>query len=150
MLDRPECSEPAAAPKKRRTWAMRGRQRKRRAQGRAAARKFTVTGSVSNVEIVERLAEMHATADEASGFFRISQPTWNARLKAHEPLRDAWRRGQAVAAISTRRLLFQKAEQPSGDGVRAALYLARVLRLWPQDGDDGFIETARAARLPFG
>ena len=81
---------------------------------------------------------MNATADEACGFFRVSQPTWNARLKAHPQLRQAWVAGRATATISLRRLLFNKALLPTGEGTRACLFLARQL-VWPQN-DEVLIE----------
>ena len=101
-------------------------------------RVLTPTGVMTNVEIVGQLAAMQATADEAASFFGVSQPTWNARLKAHPQLRQAWDAGRATATISLRRLLFNKALLPTGDGTRACLYLGRQL-LWPRD-DGGFIE----------
>lgn len=135
---RPECPEPGAAPKKR-GWALRGKARKRRAStsgGRRTGSKLTPHEVISSLEIVERLGAMNRTIDELAAWFDVTQPTVNARFREYPALGQAWRRGLAMAQISTRRLLFNKAMRPTADGTTSALYLARKL-LWPQDGDDG-------------
>ncbi len=137
--DRPERPEPDAAPKKRRTWPLRGAARGSLKVGRKP-RVLTPGGTMSNAEIVGRLAAaLNCSADEAASFFAVSQPTWNSRLRRYPALKAAWDSGRATAAVSLRRLLFDKATKPTGAGCRAALFLARML-IWPQDGDDGLIE----------
>ncbi len=137
--DRPERPEPDAAPKKRRTWPLRGAARGRLKPGRKP-RVLAPGGTMSNAEIVGCLAAtLHCSADEAASFFGVSQPTWNSRLRRYPALKAAWDSGRGTAAVSLRRLLFDKATKPTGAVCRAALFLARML-IWPQDGDDGLIE----------
>lgn len=139
MLDRSDHPEVDAAPKKQREWKLRGRRRARPAHGKTAARRFTVTGAMPHVELLERLGEIGATVDELGVVFSVSQVTVNKRLADHAELKAAWLRGKALSQISVRHLLHQKAQRPTSDGTRAALFLARQL-IWPQDGDDGLIE----------
>ena len=139
MLDHDAAEWPAGG----RTWEMRGRRRKKPARGKAAARKFVLGAAVSVIDCVERLGAMGCTVYELAGFFNVSQVTASKRLKDCKALRRAWDAGRAVSQISVMHLLHQKAQRPTSDGTRAALFLARQL-IWPQDGDDGVIEPAEA------
>jgi hypothetical protein len=129
---------------RKRTWALRGKCRKRPDGAKRAGKKLALSGTLTNIEALEGLARIGATVDETAVFFEISQPTVNARFRAHPELRAAWDCGRAEAQISIRRLLFEKAKHANGAGTRAALFLARML-LWPRGGD-GFIEKPAGGR----
>ncbi len=54
------------------------------------------SGTLTTLEIVERLASLNATVDECAVFFGCSQPTVNQRFRAYPALRQAWDRGRGV------------------------------------------------------
>ncbi len=130
--------------KARRRWPLRGKGRPRPAEGKPDA--LTPSGAMSNVELLERLGEILCTVDELGLIFGISQPTVNNRLRDHQELDQAYRRGKALWRISRRRLLCAKAQRNSGEGIMAALYLSQCLLMWPRDlGGDEIIEPPQAA-----
>jgi hypothetical protein len=143
MLDQPANPEESAAPKpKRRTWPLRGAMRAGgKLKGGRKPHRLTVGGaSVPDIELVEKLGQIGCTIDELSIAFSLAPPTIAARFKAHPQLKEAFARGKAVAQISMRHRLFQASEKMTDGGVRAILFLARQLLLFPRDGVDDLIE----------
>jgi hypothetical protein len=142
MLDRSDPPEESAAPKPKRTWPLRGARRAGgKLKGGRKPNALTVGGSMSNVQILERLASLAATADECANFFQISGPTLNKRFRDHAALRRAWDTGRGAAAVSLRRNLFARAERNTADGQAAAFWLAKRMLIWAaDDGDSGIIE----------
>jgi hypothetical protein len=64
--------------------------------------------AVIDIAQFEKLAQIHATIDEAAWYFGVKRLTLIRRMKEPE-YRDAWDRGQANGRISLRRLQFQAA-----------------------------------------
>ncbi len=82
---------------RKRTWALRGKRRKRPAGEKKAraGKKLALNGTLTNVEALEGLGRIGATVDETALFFQVSQPTVNTRFRAHPELRRAWDGSQA-------------------------------------------------------
>jgi hypothetical protein len=96
-------------------------------------RKLTPGGKVSNLDVPERLSTLRCTHREAAFVLGVTAPTFTRTLREAPKFVEAWRRGQAIAHLSLRRLLFRRAEQPDTAGTSIALYPARRL-LWPAQG----------------
>ncbi len=69
---------------------------------------------------------------EAAYVLDVTAPTLSARFREHPEVAAAWRRGKAIATMTTRRLVWWHAQRPDGSGTRAALFLAKQL-LWADE-----------------
>ena len=58
---------------------------------------------------VRALATIHCTYEEAAHVLGVSEQTFNAKLRLHPELREAWQAGQAHGKTSIRRALFAAA-----------------------------------------
>jgi len=96
---------------------------------RGRPRKLAPGGRLPIAETLERLAAIKCTRAEAAYVLDVTVPTLSAMFHEHPEIATGWRRGKAIATMTTRRLVWWYAQQPNAGGARVALYLARQL-LW--------------------
>lgn len=73
---------------------------------------------------IERLGQLGCTVQEIADLFGLAQSSMSERL-SREPLKSAWKRGQATAKVSVRRNLMRLAMEENQ--VAAAIWLSKVL-----------------------
>ena len=83
---------------------------------------------------------------EAAYVLDVTAPTLSARFRENPEVAAAWRRGKAIATMTTRRLVWWHAQQPNAGGARVALYLARQL-LWSAETERPEADDAGGATL---
>jgi hypothetical protein len=74
-------------------------------------------------DLIERLASIHCTREEAAHVLGLSERRLRDRVNAEPELRRRWTQGRLKGRASLRRLLCWHAERPDGSGVRATIFL---------------------------